>query len=535
MGDITHANRFAKSDGLGYCADMKYLAAFFGAVLLAFAPLQLRAQATPDDQYVSIYSQIQQADALQAAGQTRQALSTYSQAQQQLDKFQKMYPDWNPRIVNFRMNYLSEKITDLTGTVATNTPPPAAAGPQAGATPGAGGTAPAPAADVAALQTQIQNLQTENANLQAKLKEALAAQPAAASSQELAMAQAQVKSLMKENDLLRASAQPSNAAPKTASKDVKELQMTLAETKQKLMEETQRADKLALENQSLQARLQPMAKNPDALKALREENAMLKKQVATLQAQSESGGGNQGTELARLRAQVAELQSEADVNWLEKMALENRLAKSPPAESAAQTSMENQMPAENTGSNAAASFEAAVTATAAETNSAMETPGNSTETSASVAQAVSEIEANNFTAADQQLQAILSKNPDDASALSAYGYSKFKQQDYDAAFDALTHAAKLDPQNAQIQNYLGVTLSHKGRQAEAEEALLKAVQLEPGYAAAHNNLAVIYINAKPPKAELARWHYQKALDAGQPRNEDLERLLASKGAPVAAQ
>src|SRR5581483_5950688 len=99
MGDTPHANRFAKCNGLGYCAGMKILAAFFAIALLAFAPSQLRAQSTPDDQYVSIYSQIQQADSLQAAGQTRQALTGYSQAQQKLVKFQKMYPDWNPRIV----------------------------------------------------------------------------------------------------------------------------------------------------------------------------------------------------------------------------------------------------------------------------------------------------------------------------------------------------------------------------------------------------------------------------------------------------
>jgi hypothetical protein len=32
--------------------------------------------------------------------------------------------------------------------------------------------------------------------------------------------------------------------------------------------------------------------------------------------------------------------------------------------------------------------------------------------------------------------------------------------------------------------------------------------------------------------ELARWHYQKALAAGQPHNAALEKMLADKGAPV---
>jgi Tfp pilus assembly protein PilF len=96
----------------------------------------------------------------------------------------------------------------------------------------------------------------------------------------------------------------------------------------------------------------------------------------------------------------------------------------------------------------------------------------------------------------------------------------------------LSRAAKLDPQNPEIENYLGVTLSHKGLRAQAETALRKAIQLDPNYAAAHNNLAVIYVSQQPPLVELARWHYQKAVDAGQPRNPDLEKLLADKGAPV---
>jgi Tfp pilus assembly protein PilF len=62
--------------------------------------------------------------------------------------------------------------------------------------------------------------------------------------------------------------------------------------------------------------------------------------------------------------------------------------------------------------------------------------------------------------------------------------------------------------------------------------LRKAVQLDPNYGDAHNNLAVIYVSQEPPMAELARWHYQRALEAGQPRNPDLEKMLAAKGAPV---
>jgi len=46
---------------------------------------------------------------------------------------------------------------------------------------------------------------------------------------------------------------------------------------------------------------------------------------------------------------------------------------------------------------------------------------------------------------------------------------------------------------------------------------------------------VVYLNQTPPMPMLARWHYEKAVAAGQPRNPDLEKLLAEKGAPTGEQ
>ena len=99
----------------------------------------------------------------------------------------------------------------------------------------------------------------------------------------------------------------------------------------------------------------------------------------------------------------------------------------------------------------------------------------------------------------------------------------------------MSRAAKLDPRNPEIENFLGLALAHKGLRAQAETALRKAVQFDPNYGAAHNNLAAIYISQQPPLVELARWHYQKALDLGQPHNPDLERLLDAKGVPASPQ
>lgn len=134
--------------------------------------------------------------------------------------------------------------------------------------------------------------------------------------------------------------------------------------------------------------------------------------------------------------------------------------------------------------------------------------------------------------AAKHVQAALAQSPDDAYNLSTLGYLKFRQEKYDEALNTLSRAAQIAPNNPEIQNYLGVTLSHLGQRKAAEAALRRAIQIAPDYAPAHNNLAVVYLSQNPPLAELARWHYQKAVDAGQPRNADLEKMLADKGAPV---
>jgi tetratricopeptide (TPR) repeat protein len=143
-----------------------------------------------------------------------------------------------------------------------------------------------------------------------------------------------------------------------------------------------------------------------------------------------------------------------------------------------------------------------------------------------------ELQQGKLEEAEKHIRAALAQSPDDAYNLATLGELEFRQEKYDAALDSLSQAAKIDPNNPEIQNYLGVTMSHKGLRVQAETALRKAIELNPLYAPAHNNLAVVYLNQTPPAPLLARWHYQKAIAAGQPRNPDLEKQLADKGAPV---
>jgi cytochrome c-type biogenesis protein CcmH/NrfG len=606
-------------------------------ILILTAPLpSARAQQGPDDQYVIIYALVQQADALDGSGQSQQALVQYIQVQGELQKFQENYPDWNPRIVSFRLNYLAEKIAKVTAKLSMvpqgGTPPPA---------PPAPGTAPSTtAADLeaqfGALHAQVQKLQADNTTLQAKLQEALGAQPAAIDSRELTRAREQIRSLMKENDLLKVSLAQGKTGTimggaGAALDALKLAELALAEANQKLAEQTARAGKLAQENQALQSRVQALRAGPEAMSAPREENVLLKKQLADLKsaAPDAAEAARVNSELDAARKRIVALQSAAEVGLLEKAALENRVrqlqiavvnsAPVPPPPSQVEyeariralTQERNDLLAKLGEANrelygrrkqdAAARINGltdevnalrarlamdeaqAVPYTPeelalfkqpapqlanrdAEKKSIKELPGGAAQLVAEAQNyfsarqfdkaeddyqkilqrdennglvlanlATIEMEQGKLEDAEKHISAVVAQSPNDAYNLSILGYLKFRQEKYDDALDALSRAAKLDPRNPEIENYLGVTLSHKGLRAQAETALRKAIQLDPNYGPAHNNLAVIYINQAPPLVEMARWHYQKALDAGQPRNPDLEKALDAKGAPANSQ
>ncbi len=328
---------------------MKRIAALAVLLLMVMRP-PAHAQEGADDQYLIIYSLMQQADSSSSAGRSSEALAGFVEAQSELLKFQKVYPDWNPKIVSFRLSYLAEKIAELTPQIpATNGPAPTTSTPPAptpappAPTPVPPAPAPAPStpavppatgadfeARLKALQAQLQSLQADNTTLEARLKEALTAQPTMVDPRELTRAQEQIRSLMKENDLLKVSLAQgpgeTAALPGLDTNLLAQLRQSLAEANGKLADEASRADRLAQENQTLQGRLQTLLASPAATEALREENELLKKQMAELKARAtHAPAPGLNAELADARTRISILQSNAEVSLLEREALENRV------------------------------------------------------------------------------------------------------------------------------------------------------------------------------------------------------------------
>ena len=349
------------------------------AVLLALSGARAEG---PDDQYIRIYTLIQEADKLNSSGQPSEALPKYLEAQTALQRFQAGYPDWNVRVIKFRVSYVAGKIAAVSARVPA--PAPASTGAMPAAPPKAGPTQlaqPAAPSDweaqLSALKEQARQLQADKAILEAKLKEALAVQPAALDPRELARAEERIKGLMKENELLKVTLDQQKGQPLSATDTnaLEQTQQALAEANRALAEQTKTANALALEKAALQAklnnpapsssnaadleatkkalddtnrkfadqsklasdlasekealqnRLKSLSADAEAAAALRAENDILKKQVADLKAAPPSAADTNAasSQLAQAQAQVAALQSDKELLNLEKTALENRV------------------------------------------------------------------------------------------------------------------------------------------------------------------------------------------------------------------
>ena len=336
-----------------------------------------------EDQYIRIYGLIQEGDRLVAENRAGEALVRYQEARGYLQSLQKGNPGWNDKIVKFRLNYLTQQIDTLSKKAPTPSEPAELEKPP-GTVETPGGTGARGAAgisdlerQVSALRDQVKQLEGDRTALEAKLKEALAVQPAAIDPRELAKAESRIQSLQKENELLKVTFEQAKTRPPTAADtaalaaakqaldeansrlasqtaradrleeeqkalqsklgkitpstwnaaEIEKTQKELARATNQVKEQREMITKMAAEREALQTRLKTVSADAAAAAAMREENELLKKQVAKIKAAGATKGGNGdlALQLTEARAQVAALQSEKQILQLEKVALENRV------------------------------------------------------------------------------------------------------------------------------------------------------------------------------------------------------------------
>lgn len=138
---------------------------------------------------------------------------------------------------------------------------------------------------------------------------------------------------------------------------------------------------------------------------------------------------------------------------------------------------------------------------------------------------VVEYSAGNPTDAEPLLKRAVQLKLDAAPAWLTLGIMYMDQNRLDEALAALSQATLYEPRNARARNYLGVVIGRKGWLDGAQAELRKAVEIDPNYSDAHYNLAVFYLENKPPSLELARRHYYRAIELGAEPDPDVEKTL----------
>jgi tetratricopeptide (TPR) repeat protein len=140
--------------------------------------------------------------------------------------------------------------------------------------------------------------------------------------------------------------------------------------------------------------------------------------------------------------------------------------------------------------------------------------------------------AGNFAESEAVLRRAVRIKLDAAPAWLTLGTMYMEQGKLDEALAALSQATLYDPRNARARNYLGVVIGRKGWIDGAQAELRKAVEVDPEYTDAHYNLAVFYLENKPPLIELARRHYFRALELGAEKDPEIEKTLNEAPAPT---
>ncbi len=252
---------------------MNWPRAWVWILLIIGGSSTLRAQ-TPDDRYLRIFPMIEQADRLKAAGETRAAVNRYLEAQVALKELQQSFPEWNTRIMGFRLDHISRQLAILT---KSSTPVAPTAGPD--------GLAQNP---VEQMQSEIARLAGQNAFLEAKLREALRVQPASKDPRELNRAEDRIKALQKERDVLAVTLeQLKGTGPRAASAaNTPEAKAAQAAADQRTtITQTAVADVLKLQNEELQKRIVDLQSRLQSRTAARPgETVPLKEAIAALQA-----------------------------------------------------------------------------------------------------------------------------------------------------------------------------------------------------------------------------------------------------------
>jgi tetratricopeptide (TPR) repeat protein len=136
-----------------------------------------------------------------------------------------------------------------------------------------------------------------------------------------------------------------------------------------------------------------------------------------------------------------------------------------------------------------------------------------------------EYQLKDFDAAIEHLEGALRQRPNLAQTWLTLGMVHYQRDENHLALSAISRAIAEKPDDPRSHNYLAAVVKALGWTAAAESELQKALDLDNNYAEGHFNLALIYLERKPPAIEMARRHYLRALELGTQKDELVEKQL----------
>jgi tetratricopeptide (TPR) repeat protein len=140
---------------------------------------------------------------------------------------------------------------------------------------------------------------------------------------------------------------------------------------------------------------------------------------------------------------------------------------------------------------------------------------------------VAEYQLGNMLAASGNVQQSLLINPTIAVNWQTLGLIQYDRGELNLAISSLTRAIHESPKNALSRLYLAAVVRDYGWREAAITELQRAVELDPQLEDAHYNLAITYLELRPPKLELAKRHYYAAVDLGAEASPEIESVLKS--------
>src|ERR1043166_8268813 len=275
-----------------------------------FGVTRVRAAVDPGDRFLEVYFLVQDGDAAERASEWTKANAKYTAALEILREIQSKWPDWNPQIIEFRINYCNEH-------VAAIQPQHVVVVPAAPSSPAAPTPAPAAESDTARqlaselqqARENIQELQQSRDALAAKLESKLQ-EPAPADSTGAREALEQLRAL-----------QTVHAAVKAKLAEVAAKAMKADELAAQLQQSQEKVRTLEAERTDLNAKLQAALANMTAtqtsaqIEDLMQKNADLTAKLAA--AQSEIGdlrkvGPAAAAAQVQLRAELTQVRQQLE-------------------------------------------------------------------------------------------------------------------------------------------------------------------------------------------------------------------------------